>query len=359
MKSLLLVWLAFAAFGQTTVRKSLLGTVAGFKAETTEVIIKPESGEPQPVKFGPGTIVQRIAPGEKDLKSAETIDITAVGIGDRVLVSFAASEPEALRIVVMPLNDIARRNEADKQDWILRGVAGTVLSKKGNQLTLRMRSLRGETTITVTVTGETKYRRYAPDSVKFADAMTSGLQEIGIGDQLRARGAKSPGGSDIQAEEVVFGTFLSRAGTVTAVNAEAGEITAKDLDGKKLFVVRVTTDSQVKKMPAFTGPGPRAFGGPTGPGQAPPDLNQMIERMPQVTIAEVKVGDTIVASSTKGAKNDQLTAIMLLTNAGTLIQMASAQQQNNPRGAAASGGIGTGGGIGMGLGGLDLSGMVP
>ena len=72
---------------------------------------------------------------------------------------------------------------------------------------------------------QTKFRRYAPDSVKFADAKPSKLDEISVGDQLRARGAKTPDGLAIAADEVVFGTFLTTAGSVVSVDAAAKEIT--------------------------------------------------------------------------------------------------------------------------------------
>jgi hypothetical protein len=270
----------------------------------------------------------------------------------------------------MPATDIARRNEADKQDWTKRGVAGVVASKQGNQITLRTRSFRGETTSTVTISDTTKFRRYAPDSVKFSEAQASSLKEINVGDQLRARGEKGADGTSVKAEEAVFGTFVTWAGTITAVNPEAGEVTAKELDGKKSLVIKVTADSQVKKMPSFPAAGGRPMGGPgpggPGPGgpggQRPPDFAQMIERMPVAKVSELQVGDAIVVSSTKGAKSDHLTAIMMLSNAGTLIQMAAAQQQNTGRGTGASngGGLSIGGnGMSMGVGGLELSGMVP
>src|SRR5260370_33869898 len=98
---------------------------------------------------------------------------------------------EARRIVVMASSDIARRNEADRLDWTRRGILGIVAAKKGGEITLRMRSMQGEKTATVTVSESTRYRRYAPDSVKVADAKESGLAEVMVGGPLRARGQTS------------------------------------------------------------------------------------------------------------------------------------------------------------------------
>ena len=135
--------------------------------------------------------------------------------------------------------------------WIGRGAASPAWwpPKSGNDVTLKIRTLGGESQAVVTVTETTTFKRYAPDSVKFAEARNSKLAEIGVGDQVRARGVKSEDGLKVTAEDVVFGTFVTKAGTITAVNAETREITVKDLANNKPLVIRVTADSQIKKMP--------------------------------------------------------------------------------------------------------------
>ena len=85
----------------------------------------------------------------------------------------------------------------------------------------------------------------------------------------------------------------------------------------------------------------------------------MLERMPLSKVSDLKVGETVVVSSTRGASNRQVTAIMLLGNADMLIQMASAAQARSSQG----GGVSLGGGINMGgmmggSGGLELPGMM-
>ncbi len=223
----LLVGLA-PAIAQTAVPKFIVGAVDGFNAESAEIRVKPDAGETVSLKVTSSTQVLRVAPGEKDLKKAEPIKITDVASGDHVLVNLMPGAFEARRIVVMSSADIAKRNEADSLDWNKRGVAGIVAAKSGNEITLRKRSIQGEVKLTVAVGDGTQYRRYAPDSVKFADARKSGIAEISVGDQLRARGQKSEDGLKVTAEEVVFGTFVTKAGPITAVNVEAKEITVKE-----------------------------------------------------------------------------------------------------------------------------------
>jgi hypothetical protein len=105
---------------------------------------------------------------------------------------------------------------------------------------------------------------------------------------------------------------------------------------------------------------------PMGAGGRAPDIAQMVERMPTVAIDALKVGDTVVMSSTKGAVDNEYTAIVLLDNAEMLIRMATAQRggatgaagaagMQQAGGAQGMGGAGMGGG---GLGGLELPGIM-
>lgn len=325
-------------------QKAILGSITAFKAEDAVVVVKPDNTDAVNVKLTPETIFQRVAPGERDLKKAATMNMTDMALGDRVLVSFKPGTSDALRILVMSATDITKRNEADRLDWTKRGVSGVVTAKTASTLTLKMGA-------TVTVDDKTAYRRYNSDSVKFADATISKLSEVNIGDQLRARGLKSEDGLKVTAEEVVFGTFVTKAGTITAINPETKELTVSEIGTNKSLVIKFTADSQIKKMPNMAGMMP-GRGGPPPPG-AParmPDLAQMIERMPGAKLDDLKTGEKIVVSSTKGKKSDEITAIMLLGNADMLIQMATV-----PRSAApASGGMG----MSPGLQNLDLPSMI-
>ena len=373
------------SLAQTPANTRVLGTVEAIRADASEMDVMPDKSDAAVlVKYNADTVVLRIAPGEKDLKKAETIALAAVAKGDHVLVSLMPDAPLARRIIVMAATDIAKRNEADRLDWTKRGIAGVVSAKKDNEITLKKRSFQGEVVLTVVVGDTTAYRQYAPDSVKFAEAKSSALANVNVGDQLRARGTKSEDGLKVTADEVVFGTFQTKAGSITAVNVETKEITVKDLSTNKPLTIRLTADSQLKKMPNFGGLGgaPGAGGGGAWAGaparSAPgatgaarsgggPDFAQMLEHMPPVKLEDLKPGDTIVVSSTKGAKPGQITAIMLLTNADMIIQMA-AMQAGGSGGAGGAGGRqammgGGGGGMpgmgGGGLGGFDMSGMTP
>jgi hypothetical protein len=160
--------------------------------------------------------------------------------------------------------------------------------------------------------------------VKFSDAIASSIGEIAAGDQVRARGLKSEDGSRVTAEEVVFGSFLTRLGPITAINREAGEIQIQEVTTKKLLTIRVIADSQLKMMPdmrSMISARPTAHTAPP----APFDIQTTMERLPAARIEDLKVGGSVIVTSTKGARSDTVTAILLLANADFLVQMAQGQ----------------------------------
>ena len=364
----LLILAVCAALAASSMKSPFVGTVTA-RGSVDEIEIKPDGGSAIVLKLKSETIAQRVAPGQRDLKNAAAIQASEVSVGDRVLVNLFPDSLEVRRIVVMPATEISKRNEADRMDWMKRGVGGVVVFKADNQIIVRMRTMTGAQQAVITVNNQTSYHRYAPDSVKFADAKSSALNEVSVGDQLRARGRKSDDGLKVDADEVVFGTFLTKAGAITAVNGETREITIQDLTTKKPLIVKLAPDSQLKKMPDFGGmpPGGMGSGPPSGtaPGGMPgpprgaaPDMSQMLERMPAAKLEDLKPGDSILVSSTKGAQPDHITAIMLVSNAGMLIRMAQ-MQSGGSRPATANGVGAPSMGMGGMTGGLEMPGMIP
>jgi DNA gyrase/topoisomerase IV subunit A len=311
--------------------KTLLGTVTEFKANSFQIGLKLDSGEALFFPFGTETEVVQIPPGERDLGKATPAAVTGILLGDRVMVSFVPDMAEARRIVLISSRDISKRNEAEKLDWQKRGISGIAASQKGSEITVEIRTPQGAHTAIISVTEKTKIRRYAPDSVKFTDALASGIGEIAAGDQVRARGLKSEDGSKLAAEEVVFGSFLTRLGPITAINREAGEIQIQEVTTKRPLTIRVIADSQLKKMPdmrAMMAPRPAGEHAAPAPSAADGkgfDIQTAMERLPAARIDDLKVGGSVIVTSTKGAKSDTVTAILLLANADFLVQMAQGQ----------------------------------
>jgi len=304
------------AFAQAPAARSILGTITSFDKDAQTLQVKPENGTPVAVKLSNSAVVQRIAPGQTDLKNASTITPAEVSVGDRVLVTLASNGTDALRLVVMSAGDIAKRDDAERQDWNRRGISGIVSTKNGGQILLKTRTPRGDIQQTIAVNEKTKFRRYAPDSVRFGDAKPSTFDEVAVGDQIRARGNKSPDNLRVDAEEVVFGTFVTKAGSVVSVDTATKDITVKELGSGKQFVVKVTADSSIKQMPSAPADG---RGAPPAGG----NVAQIVESLPAAKIDDVKTGASIVVSGTKGSDADKVTAILIVANADLLIRMAS------------------------------------
>jgi hypothetical protein len=294
---------------QSPANKSVLGTITSFNRDTKAIEVKPDNAAGVPLKLLANTVVQRIAPGETNLKNAAAIELSEVMIGDRVLVTLASNGADALRIVVMAAADIAKRDDADRQDWNKRGISGIVSGKNGNQILLKLKTPRGDVQQTIAVSDKTKFRRYSPDSVKFADARPSKIDEVSVGDQIRARGEKSPDGLRVDAEEVVSGTFLTKAGSVVSADLAGKEISVKELGSGKLFTIKVSADSTIKQMSGSPAPGA--------------NITQIVDSLPAAKIEDIKPGASIVVSGVKGQDADKVTAILIVTNADTLIRLAT------------------------------------
>ena len=108
-------------------------------------------------------------------------------------------------LIVNTKADIEKKRETERAEWQARGVVGTVsaVNAAGKEITISTRTPEGPKPVVIAASGEAvKLRRYAPDSIKFADAKSSTFEEVKVGDQLRAKGERSADGARLTAEEV-------------------------------------------------------------------------------------------------------------------------------------------------------------
>ena len=355
---------AMGAFAQSTPSPSvqpnrIVGTVSS--VDGNSLTIKSDAGVTTTVNATDSTRVLRAEPGAKSLAEASPIRLADLSVGDRVLVA-VTSGPEgspaiATRIVAMKQGDIAQRQQAEQTDWQRRGVGGLVKSVDRSAATVTIAA--GSRIFIIHTTPKTIFRRYDPESIKFADAKPSSLDQIQPGDQLRARGDRSPGSNDVVADEVVAGSFRNIAGTVNFVDAVANTITVTDLATKKPVVIRVTADSQMHKLPEMVAQGLAARlknpnGGDTGSGNqgsgasagaAPPpggsskqsagggqggqrgDLSQLLQRTPAVQLSDLHKGDAVMIVATQG-NSSSATAVTLLAGVELLLTASPAASQS-------------------------------
>jgi hypothetical protein len=295
---------------------SVMGVVSELKPDTRQVIVTTAAGSQVIVTLGDRTVYMRIPPGEKSKDKFIKIAPTDFAVGDSVFARGRMTDDRksmpALEFYVMSKGDIAEKKERERSEWSKRGIAGTVsaLNAETKEITVDARTPEGPKPIVVATTGETKFRRYAADSVRFSDAQPGAFADVKVGDQLRALGTKSADGARFTPEEIVTGSFQTITGTITEIDAEKKEIKIKE----QPVTIAVTKDSSLRKLT------PEMVTALTTPGKASGDLQEMFDQLPAFTLAELKAGDAIVISSTKGTDPARVTAIAVVSGVGPLLQ---------------------------------------
>ena len=379
----------------------VIGEVTAIDATAKQVTVKTDAGASVVVALDDKSAYLRTRPGATNLDGASTIALADIRIGDRIYARGTLTADQKTittrQLIVMTKADIAEKNDREREEWRRRGIVGTVsaVNPETKEITLQVRSFMGAQPITIAAgTGNVKFRRYAPDSVKFSDAKTSSFGEIKVGDQLRAKGNKSEDGTHFTPEEIVTGSFRSIRGTVVSTDPQANEIKVKDMTSGQTLTVVISKDSTLRNAAelaqrmAMRGQGngdaqgnaqgntqgnaaggqqrPQGEGGArrrpdgtaggdqTGGGQrrmgGGPDMQEMLERMPAVTVADLKPGEMVIVSSTVGADPTRATAIALVTGLDALLQNAAAGQRAGRGAQGASLGLPSGAlDIGIGL----------
>lgn len=331
-----------------------VGTIKAIAGKTIALIT--DAGTEVSVEVQDDARLVRVAPGQKDLKDAAPIQLQDLQPGDRILVRGKLADDGksvvAASVIAMKKIDITEKQAREREEWQKHGVGGLVSAvdaAKGT-ITITTNALGAGKDVTLHFSKETVLRRYAPDSVKFDDAKAAPVEEIKPGDQLRARGNRSADGAELTADEIVSGNFRNIAGTVESLDASAGTITVKDLIAKKSVTVRISSESQLRKLqpqvaqriamrlkgtPAATpaagaGPADRGAkpadspsagpGGGTGGVGGTGDFQQAISRMPAASISDLQKGDAVMIVATQGTQEQSVTAITLLAGVEPILQ---------------------------------------
>lgn len=311
--------------------KALTGD--GFSMQT-------DDGQQLVIVLQEGARLLALPPGSKDLKSAQPTMLKDITQGDRALVTGKTGDDTrtfgASLVVVMKAGDIAQQHEAEQSDWQHRG-SGGIVSAVDPAGTITLKS--GAKTVSVIASANTKFRRYAPDSVRFEDARPGTLGQVQVGDQLRVLGSKSTDGATIQAEQVVSGSFRNISGLIGNLDKSSGSLSLKDLATKKSFTVLITSNTSVRTLPAQLAThfaarakaGASTSEGDGGAGErrsAGMELSEAVNRLPGESIGDLKTGDAvmIVASSTESA-GERLTAVTVLAGVEPILSAAPSGPQ--------------------------------
>lgn len=334
--STLLIATAGTAAAQAPTAARNIGVVKSIDGKT--LVLKTDAGAEITITVGDSARILRLAPGQTDLKSATPLTLQDLQVGDRMLVSGQAGDGGAIiaaRIIVMKQADVAQKQQQDRDDWQKHGTGGIVSAIDPSTGSINI-SITPTQSVVVKTTKDTGYLRYAPNSVKFSDAQKGTMDQIKVGDQLRARGSRSEDGKELTAKEVISGTFRNIAGTITAIDPANNTMTVKDVLAKKSVTIKFNTDSQLRKLAPqmaqrlafFLKSGARGGegGGPAGaqtasappagaPGGRPagtPDFQQIFSRIPSTTLADLQKEDAVMVVASQGNGGGEVTAITLL-----------------------------------------------
>jgi hypothetical protein len=249
---------------------------------------------------------------------------------------------------------VTKKQEADTAEWN-QGVHGLVKSVDATTgvivVTTRMGSITKD--VTVNTTSATVLERYAPGSVRYDEAKRAPIAAIQPGDQFSSRGTRSADGTAFAADGVITGTFRSIPGTVIAIDTAASTVTVKDLSTKKPVTIRIAADLELRRLddnvatmlatrlkgnPAGGGArgangggggangggggGQRTFSQAGGAGPGRMDLENMLDRAPQIQLAALKKGDAVMIVATEDASG--LNAVKLLAGVEPLLEAPEA-----------------------------------
>src|SRR6185503_8014400 len=241
--------------------KHAIGEVKSIDAATKQVTIKTDAGSVVTVSVNDKTTYKKLAPGEQTLTNATDITFADVAEGDRIMARGTVSADQksvpALQVIVMTKGDLAKKQEAERQEWRRRGILGVITALKPDtkEITISNRTMAGTQAVVIPVGDKTEMKRYAPDSIKFGDAKPSSFGELKVGDQLRALGDRTEDPLRFNPEKVVTGSFRTVGGVVTAVDPATGEIKINELEKKTPLTIIIKQDAVLRRFPAEMGMG--------------------------------------------------------------------------------------------------------
>jgi hypothetical protein len=367
--SLIVVSAAFSVVSAQTPEIGITDSKAGGEVVSvtdTSITVKTKDGVIDAIVSN-ATVFKKVSPlNVRDITPAVFADISA---GDKVLVSGTVSADKktvpARTVYLLTKAAITQRNTSVVEQWRTRGIAGRVVSvnSQAKQITIAVSRMTGLVNVVVTAKDNAKFERFPQGSYNYKDAKKSSISEINARDEFRAYGDRSEDGTTFTAEGVLTGAPAQvTVGAVKSIDTAKNEVVIIDGQTKKDLTVVVgpsimflkkypeelakmlagaqngggaAPGGQVMVRPAGAANpqgGAPAQGGPAGAGMGGRGgINEMVERFPNITLADLKAGDLIaVVSASKAPEADRIDAIKLISGVEPFMKMAQM--------AAASGG---------------------
>lgn len=335
----------------------MVGVVTAIDASTGQVTIRTDEGASVQITTDARTALLRVPPGETDPAKAVRVTLAEMAVGDRLFargtVSADGKAIAARQVVITNGAAMAQQQERDREEQRRRRIVGrvTAINPQAREITLQVRSREGGEAITVLAPENVRLLRYAPDSLDPKDARPGTLNDLAVGDQVRAHGDRSADGKRFTAEEIISGAFQRVGGVITAINTANNEITVRNEQTGKSLTITIGPKSALRRLTpeaaasfgerrrrrgdeARQGEGrggdatasqtarPDAQAGndrAEGRGGRPPraggrNFQERLENLPVITLADLKKGDMVLVNGTATAADpSRLTTISLLT----------------------------------------------
>lgn len=324
------------------------------------------NGKTVTAEFSDKTEYKKISP-DLNLRSAVVSSLAEIKVGDKLIVSClikADGGCNAIRSYLVSTSELAAKEAKEASEWKTRGISGKVESIDAvkRTVTIKVSGLTSSQAVVISFKPNAEFLHYADDSIEFSDAKPTDFLGIGVGDMLKAVGDRSADNTAFTAEKVLVGSFKTIAGTVKSVDASKNEVVISDFASGKDVTVSTTKVTTFKRFPAEDaerlagmqaamrngGSGAQAGGRPQGGqpqgggnrpgwqqgGQRPGGMaggprggvDEMLDRFPTITTADLKVGDMIAISSTRENASGHVTAFKLLAGVEPFLRLA---QMNN------------------------------
>ena len=327
--------------------RPVVGEVTSVDADSGRLSLRSDDGSVVAVTLIEGAAVLKSRPGATDLTGATKLTLAEIAAGDRVMVRGAPGadkEIKARQVVVMARADISEKQAHERAEW-RRGIAGVVTAVDAGtgEITVDAGAPEGRRPVVLATAGrKVRFRRYAHGSPRFADARESTLGDLAVGDQLRAVGEREGDGARFLPDQIVAGSFESRFGAVTSVDVEHGRIEITENGKSEPLAVVVGAKALLRRLPAeFAammamrggrpgegggkgggegrsgekeggGPGGGMGRGPGGGRMGGGNVTDMLDRLPEMGLKDLAVGDRVLVTTGAARPGEPLHAVTVV-----------------------------------------------